>query len=104
MKPLFPVCEVVSKEVLNNQMVIKLTDLVHLYVNVFGSTDFPNPNYRSEKLKDKLQSKDGNQINFCKIETKGRFVSLLVYNARMKIEIAIENAFQLRSVSDLSWT
>ena len=73
------VCEVVSKEVLNNQMVLKLTDLVQLYVNVLEGTELPNPNHRSEKLKDKLRSKF---IDFCKIETKGIF-SLLVYNARM---------------------
>ena len=48
------VCEVVSKEVLNNQMVLKLTNLVQLYVNVLEGTEFPNRNYRSEKLKDKL--------------------------------------------------
>ena len=91
------VCEVVSKEVLKNQMVVKLTDLVQMYVNEFDSTEFPNPNYRSEKLKEKLESKYGKLIEFCKIDSKGRFVSLLVYNAKMKVEIAIKNTFQLGS-------
>lgn len=91
------VCEFVSKEVLNNQTVVKLTDLVQLYVNELDSSDFPNPNYRSEKLKDKLESKYGKLIEFCKIESTGRYVSLLVYNAKMKVETAVMNAFQLGS-------
>ena len=53
------VCEVVSKEVISNQTVIKLTGLVQLYVKELEGTDFSNPSYRSEKLKDKLESRYG---------------------------------------------
>ena len=87
------VSEVVSKEVKSNQTVIKPTDLVQLYVKEFEGTDFPNPNYRSEMSKDKLESRYGQQIAFCKLDTTGRFVSLLVYNAKMKVETAIQSAF-----------
>ena len=96
------VCEVVSKEVMSNQTVIKLTDLVQLYLKELEGTDFPNPNYRSEKLKDKLESRYGQQIAFCKLATTGRFVSLLVYNAKMKVETAIQSAFQLGSKNVLT--
>ena len=96
------VCEVVSKEVMINQTVIKLTDLVQLYVKELESTDFPNPSYRSEKLKDKLESRYGQQIAFWKLDSTGRFVSLLVYNAKMKVETAIQSAFQLGSKNVLT--
>ena len=78
---------------MSNQTVIKLTDLVQLYVKELEGTNFPIPNYRSEKLKDKLESRYGQQIAFCKLDTTGRFVSLLVYNAKMKVETAIQSAF-----------
>ena len=65
------VCEVVSKEVMSNQTVIKLTNLVQLYVKELEGTDFPNPNCRSEKLKDRLESRYGQQIAFCKLDTTG---------------------------------
>ena len=73
----------VSKEVRSNQTVIKLTDSVQLYVKDLESKCFPNPNYRSEKLKDKLESRYGKQIAFCKLDTKGGFISLLVFNVKM---------------------
>ena len=96
-KAFLKVCEVVSKEVIINQTVIKLTDLVQLYVKELEGTDFPNSNYRSEKLKNKLESIYGQQIAFCKLDTTGRFVALLVYNAKMTVETAIQSAFQLGS-------
>ena len=62
------VCEVVSKEVVSNQAVFNLKDLLQLYVKELESTDFPNPNYRSGKLKDKLESRFGKSVRLTQKE------------------------------------
>ena len=64
------VCSVISKELLSNQTVTKLTDLVQLHVKELESTGVPNLNYRSKKLKDKFENRYGKQIAFCKLDTK----------------------------------
>ena len=82
--------EVISKEVLNDQKVLKLTDLVQLYISALERTDFPNVNYRREKLKARLEKRYGKQITFCKFNTKCRL--LLVYSAILKLKTAVQNA------------
>ena len=92
----------VSKEVISNQTVIRLIHSVQLCVKELEGTDFPSPNYRSEKLHDKLESRYGQQITFCKLDTTGRYVSLFVYNAKIKVETAIQSAVQLGSKNVLT--
>ena len=51
--------------------------ILQVYFSALENTDFPNPNYQSEKLQ------------------KGRFISLLVYSANMKLEIAVQSVLLL---------
>ena len=48
--------EFVDNTVLNNKKMVKLCDLIKLFIAHLEETDFPNPEYRGRKLKDKLQN------------------------------------------------
>ena len=50
------VCVSVDKALIAKQGVCKMTDLLQLYVSYLQESPFPNPNFRSEKLKVKLMN------------------------------------------------
>lgn len=65
-----------------------------LDVTKLRDTDFPNENYRSENLKEKLQKKYNDRIAFCNL---GTFKSSIIYNRSTDIETAIKRAYILGS-------
>ncbi|KAL5015504.1 hypothetical protein ScPMuIL_009774 [Solemya velum] len=96
------VCDKVSKDVVGNNDVLKFVELLKMYTTALDETKFPNPEYRSEKLKAKLQSTYGEQITFCQIEQTGQYKSQLVYSSSMMLEKAVQSAFMLGSRDTLS--
>lgn len=96
------VCDRVSIEVIDNNGVLKLVELLKMYTTALDETNFPNAEYRGEKLKAKLQSTYGEQITFCQIEQKGQYKSQLIYSSSMKLEKAVQSAFILGSRDTLS--
>ncbi|KAL5007478.1 hypothetical protein ScPMuIL_016284 [Solemya velum] len=83
------VCDKVSKDVVGNNDVLKFVELLKMYTTALDETKFPNPEYRSEKLKAKLQSTYGEQITFCQIEQTGQYKSQLIiyYTRKQPVEI-----------------
>ena len=81
------------------QKVVHLSDLQAIYVSHLAKTPFPNPNYRGEKLKTKLEKCEEFQdlIDFCPMrrEPCGRFSSFLVYNVKTDIKEAMMSAYGL---------
>lgn len=67
------ICEVVENEVLINKRMLKLGDLRRLYIAHKEETYFPNPEYRSSKLKNKLQNhpKYSSTLSFCQVNEGG---------------------------------
>ena len=52
------VCATVDKVLIAKQGVLKVTDLLQEYVSCLQESNSPNPNYRSEKLREKLFQPD----------------------------------------------
>ncbi|KAL4233686.1 hypothetical protein ACF0H5_008367 [Mactra antiquata] len=89
------VCEKVTNKIIIAKKVLKLTDLLNVYIKVLDDTEFANALYRSEKLKSKLENRFKGDLGFCKPDSYGKFVSQLVYNANMQLDSAIANAYVL---------
>ena len=66
---------------MHEKKVLKLTDLLSTYIQALEDTEFHNPDYRSEKLKNKLENRFGDEVAFCKLVVKGKYVSQLIYSA-----------------------
>ena len=49
------VCSVINENVVLAQRVVRLSELREIYISHLNETPFPNPNYRGEKLKSKLE-------------------------------------------------
>jgi len=94
------VCELIDKELLINKRMIQLRDLRRLYIAHLEETDFPNPEYRSSKLKDKLQNhlKYSSTLSYCQMKEAGpQYHGYIVYSSGMSIDEAIRKAFELGS-------
>ena len=94
------VCEFVEQEVLISKRMLKLCDLKELYVSHLEETEFPNPNYRATKLKDKLQNhpKFSSALSFCQLSESGpQYHGYIIYNSSMSIDDAIRKAYVLGS-------
>ena len=79
---------------------LKLCDLKELYVSHLEETEFPNPNYRATKLKDKLQNhpKFSSALSFCQLSESGpQYHGYIIYNSSMSIDDAIRKAYVLGS-------
>ena len=93
-KAFISVCEIVDQVIINGQSIMKLNDLRSVYIGPLENSNHPNPNFRSEKLKCKLQTYN-HQLAFCKINEKGKFETDLVYNSLSDINVAIRLAYKL---------
>ena len=68
-----------------------------MYIQALEDAEFHNPDFRSEKLKNKLENRFGDEVAFCRLEAKGKYVSQLIYSANTKMETAVQSAFVLGS-------
>ena len=67
------VSQVIIKQIIIEKKVLKLTHLCDLYVKALAHTKFPNSNYRSEKLKEKIENAYEAKVSFCRLDEPGRF-------------------------------
>ena len=91
------VCVSVDKALIAKQGVCKMTDLLQLYVSYLQESPFPNPNFRSEKLKVKLMNAYPKSLSFVQLAKKGKFRSQLVYSSAISTGNAVSMAYELSS-------
>ena len=87
------VCQVINKDIILNKKTMKLTTLTQLYISKLQSSEYPNPNYRSEKLKTKLENDAtySTNLSFCKLDSHGQFTSYIVYSSDIDVDRAVKS-------------
>ena len=81
-----------------NKEVMKLSDLCELYIEHLCQTPFPNPKYRSEKLKSKLTNHEvyGSKLCFVELDRQGeKFQSYLAFSCDLDLPSAVKNGYLL---------
>ena len=76
---------------------MKLSSALRYYVGFMSATKDPCPDYRAEKIKQKLQNHDiGNKISFTSFKIgKGKFSSQLVFSNALETSDAVKLAYKL---------
>lgn len=92
------VCGQVEKDILRGNKILKLSNLRSLYIKELAKTPYANDNFRSEKLKTKLQQKYGEMLLFCEMNTAGTYQSQLVYSSAMDVQTAVRESFRLGAI------
>ena len=75
------VCLIVQPSVLEQNKVVKLSSLHHIYISALSETAHSNRNYRSANLKVKLMKTFNDQIVFCEMSNSGKFQSPIVFSS-----------------------
>lgn len=75
----------IKDKVIKDKIAVRLTDLCLLYINSLEATDYDNPNYRAEKLKQKLENDEDlkSKISFALAEPESGLPFVLVYSTGM---------------------
>ncbi|KAK5870594.1 hypothetical protein PBY51_003528 [Eleginops maclovinus] len=91
------VLDVIQDVVIRQKKIVQLASLHLAYTQELERNGFPNPEYRNEKLKSKLEKHEG--ITFAKVtaEDKGCITYNLVYNASLSVSDAVAHAYKLES-------
>ena len=89
------VCEFITENIIVRQNVVNLTTLRQMYCSYLDETPYSNTEYRSCKLKTKIEKHLEFQgvIGFCPI--KDGHSSFLVFNTKMDIQKAMESSYKL---------
>ena len=98
------VCEVIDNEILEQKKMKRFSDLRTLYVSYLQHTEFSNPEYQGDKLKEKLLKQHiySECLSFCPLsDSTTQFHGYIVYNSTVTINEAIRNAYRLGS-SDIT--
>ena len=101
------VIEFIKDQVLGKNEIVQLKVLRLLYIQTLEANGFPNPEFRADKLKNRLENHEINDlIAFAKIcpKSKGCITYNLVYSACVSVEEAVTYAALLwqKEVSDKS--
>ena len=78
------ICEAINDEVLTKNRMMKLGDLRKLYISHLENTDYPNPEYRGSKLKNKLENhpRYATSLSYCPINDDGpQYHGYIVYSS-----------------------
>ncbi len=87
------VCKIVDKEIIHAGKVLKLDDLRQTYERKLAETEHANPNFRGERLKEKLCKQDQYMcLRFCHL---GPFQSYIVYHDGTSMDAAIKWSYQI---------
>lgn len=100
MKAFTAVLDFIQDQVIEQKEVVQLASLRLHYVQELERNGFPNPEYRSEKLKTRLENHDIHEwIAFAKINPgdKGCITYNLVYSASISVADAVTYAYKLGS-------
>ena len=97
------VMEMLSRQVLPEQGIVKLSDLRLAYVSELQIQGVPNSNYRGENLKAKIEnSKYQASVGFSQITVSGCIVDYLLYDNRLSISDAITTSYRLGCAYELN--
>ncbi|KAL5014823.1 hypothetical protein ScPMuIL_000962 [Solemya velum] len=88
------VCKVIDDQVIKCERLVKLMELCQVYKTKLEEVGHPNPNYRGENLKTKLEKHYAGIISFCFL---GPFRSYVLYRSDADISNAIRKAYELGS-------
>lgn len=94
------VLDLIQERVIEQNEVVRLASLRLLYIQELERYGFPNPNFRGEKLKSRLESHDISEyIAFAKVNpgNKGFITYNLVYSASTSVADAVAFAYKLGS-------
>ncbi len=92
------VCDVINRDIIQKEKILKLSDLRNLYITHLANTAFPNPNYRSENLKKKIQNSKEyiGKLVFTSVNQHGLNYAIdLVYSSLLNTGSAIKMAYDL---------
>ena len=91
------VCTVIEKSVIEENEIMKLSDLQEIYIDSLESSNHPNNQYRGEKLKNKLEKHPtiSSKISFLKLEKSKQFESYLILNSSITVQQALSNAYEI---------
>ena len=90
------VMEMLSRQVLQERGIAKLSNLRLAYVSELQTQGVPNSNYRGEKLKAKIEnSKYQSLVGFSQITVSGCIFHCLLYDNRLSISDAIAASYRL---------
>ena len=99
------VCHIVENDVLNKLKVVKLANLRNVYVSELENTKHANPDYRSEKLKHKLEVHEHepfkDKLSFCDM---GNFRSDIIFSSSIDVNSAVKQAFLLGATDVIEQT
>ena len=95
------VCLTVQTSVLEQNKVVKLSSLHHIYVSALSETAHSNHNYRSANLKAKLMKMFNDQIVFCEMSNSGKFQSPIIFSSALDVKTAVKQAFLLGSTDTI---
>ena len=97
------VCIIIDRQVLIEQKVIKLSELLIIYITELERTPYSNKNYRGSKLKSKIQQCEHykDTVGFCPIGQDGRFQSYLLYNRATDLASVVKATYELKCVDTI---
>lgn len=92
------VLDYIQQTVIQENDVVQLSSLVELYNQELTNSGMQNPDYKSYKLKPRLQNHAINEkIGFAKVPFKGCIFQNLIYNADLSVSNAVARAYLLAS-------
>jgi hypothetical protein len=95
MKAFANVCCVIDEHVIGDLQVAKLSGLCQIYISRLEDTEFPNADYRGEKLKVKLEKYYGDKLSFTPLDSNDKFRTLLVYSSQIDVGTAVKCSYEL---------
>ena len=92
-----------QKDVFQNVKILKLSDLRKIYIDILEDGEHRNPDYRSRKLKHKLESHEPfkDKLSFCDM---GKFQSYILFSSDIDTHTAVKHAFELASMDMIETT
>jgi len=93
------VCQVIDRDIIISKNMMKLSELTEIYISHVKCTNFPNPKFRGENLKAKLEKHDKykDRLAFCTLNRRGNFQSYIVYSSHRDISDTVRCAYELGS-------
>ena len=89
------VTRLVDHDILEQKQIVKLNDLLQVYISDLANTEFPNPNYKAQALKVKLEKSYNEKLSFSLMENKGTFPTYLVFSTDIGVQLAMRCAYEL---------
>lgn len=100
-KAFHTVCKFVESTLVHHKGIVKLTDLTKQYIEALSHTSHPNPHYRPNKLRLKLEKTYPVSLTFLTLPQKGTFQPTLVYSSDIDVSMLIQKTYDLRGLDHI---